>query len=639
MNSKILLLIMPIILFLTLALSSILNDYLNDKNKIEDIKKVEGKIKELTFIDEIIEQLQIERGLSAIYYNNRSNKILTKLTKQRKKTDLVLKNNFQLFDSEQINIQRKEVIKNIQNKEFSNFEIFMHYTKIISKLSLQAESLIITTENSKIKNSLIYYNHLNIMQESLAQLRGLISGIFASKNITKEEYNEIVILNRIFNRHHQRVSSNSTLKFSLQNSCIEKTLFTINSIEKESLQTIDEQPLKWFHIATCSVNIIRKNVLTEMININQVVKDSKNSAQNIANIHIILWFLGALFLFVTLYISYKLSSKLIREQKLLNSYKDVIDNNTHSIVSKTDKHGIITYVNDTFCKVSKYEREDLINKPHNAVRHEDVPKEVFKELWSTIQAGKTWDGIVKNRCKNGDAYWVHASISPICDDKGNLVEYIALRHDLTDMFLLQEESENTQKELIYRLGEAVESRSKESGNHVKRVAHYSKKLAELKGLSNNEMELIFIASTMHDIGKIAIPDDILLKKGKLNNNEFTIMKTHTQIGYKLLSGSNLPILKMASEIAYQHHESYDGKGYPLGLKKDEISIAAKIVSIVDTFDALNSVRVYKEAWKIEDVLKTVRSESGKKFDPELTKLFLDNIDEFILIKNRLKDSI
>ena len=239
--------------------------------------------------------------------------------------------------------------------------------------------------------------------------------------------------------------------------------------------------------------------------------------------------------------------------------------------------------------------------------------------------------------KDGEPYWVDTSISSIYNDKGELVEYIAMRHNLTDMILQKEEVERTQRELIYRLGESVESRSKESGNHVRRVAHYSKLLALLYGLDEDESEILFIASTMHDMGKIAIPDEILLKPGKLDKNEFKIMQTHSEIGFKLLSGSNLPILKMASLIAYEHHEHFDGNGYPLGIRDKDISIHAKIVAIVDVFDALISDRVYKKAWDLEKVVNLLEKESGKQFDPVLIKLFLDNIDMFMEIKVKFED--
>jgi response regulator RpfG family c-di-GMP phosphodiesterase len=169
------------------------------------------------------------------------------------------------------------------------------------------------------------------------------------------------------------------------------------------------------------------------------------------------------------------------------------------------------------------------------------------------------------------------------------------------------------------------------------VAKYSQLLAQLYGLDSQICEEFSTASTMHDLGKIAIPDSILLKPGKLDSQEWNIMKTHALIGHQILSGSNLPILQMASKIAHEHHERFDGQGYPLGLKGDEISIYARITSIADVFDALISDRVYKKAWEYTMVIDLLKEEKGKQFDPYLIDLFLDNIDEFMAIKYRYED--
>jgi PAS domain S-box-containing protein len=351
--------------------------------------------------------------------------------------------------------------------------------------------------------------------------------------------------------------------------------------------------------------------------------------------HITFWISVLIISFILTLILIKTNKKMLVKQKLLEDYKKAIDSST--IVSKTDKNGIITYVNQAFCEISGYEESELIGKPHNMVRHPSVDKKTFEGLWKTIQSGKTWNGQIINLTKDKSDYWVKASISPIYDDENNLVEYIAIRHDITQIIELNKEIKSTQYELIYRMGESVESRSKESGHHIQRVAHYSKLLAQYYGLSNQEAEVIFIASTMHDMGKIAIPDSILLKKDKLDNDEWEIMKTHSAIGYNILAGSNLPILKMAADIAYEHHEHYNGNGYPRAIKGDDISIYARIVAIADVFDALISERVYKKAWSLDKTISLFEKESGKQFDPQLTQLFLVNIDKFMEIKEKFED--
>lgn len=202
-----------------------------------------------------------------------------------------------------------------------------------------------------------------------------------------------------------------------------------------------------------------------------------------------------------------------------------------------------------------------------------------------------------------------------------------------DNLLLNREIIETQEELIYRLGDAVESRSKEAGNHIKRMSEVSYLLALDMGLSNEEAELLKQAAPMHDIGKIATPDAVLLKPGRLNDDEMTIMKEHPNIGYSILEGSSRPILKSAAIISQQHHEKYNGTGYPNGLKGEEIHIFARIVAVADVFDALTHKRCYKEAWPIADVVSLLEKESGEHLDPNVVDAMLRNLDKALEINN------
>ena len=206
-----------------------------------------------------------------------------------------------------------------------------------------------------------------------------------------------------------------------------------------------------------------------------------------------------------------------------------------------------------------------------------------------------------------------------------------------DNIYLNNEIDRTQKEIIYTLGEISETRSNETGHHVKRVAEYSKLLTLKYGLTKRDAEIIELASPMHDLGKLAIPDVILNKPGKLTFEEFKVMKTHAEIGYEMLKNSNDILMKTAAIIALEHHEKYDGTGYPYGKKGEEIHIAGRITAIADVFDALGSERVYKKAWPLEDILDLFRKERGKHFDPVLVDLFLDNLDEFLEIRDKYKE--
>ena len=221
------------------------------------------------------------------------------------------------------------------------------------------------------------------------------------------------------------------------------------------------------------------------------------------------------------------------------------------------------------------------------------------------------------------------------------IEYLTLAASYSgkslETAMLNQEIEETQKEIIFVMGEIGESRSKETGNHVKRVAEYSRILAIKSGLSEHEAELIKMASPMHDIGKVAIPDAILKKPGKLTDEEFEVMKSHCNIGYNLLKNSSRSILKTAAVLAYQHHEKWNGKGYPLGAKGNEIHIYGRITAIADVFDALGSDRYYKKAWELDRILNLFKEERGEHFDPNLVDVLLSNFADIVNIRDSYQD--
>lgn len=209
--------------------------------------------------------------------------------------------------------------------------------------------------------------------------------------------------------------------------------------------------------------------------------------------------------------------------------------------------------------------------------------------------------------------------------------------DITEILALNDEIEETQREIIYAMGEIGETRSKETGNHVKRVAEYSKLLALLYGLPQEDAEKLKMASPMHDIGKVGIPDAILNAPRKLSKEEFEVMKTHAALGYNMLKHSNKPILQAAAIVAGEHHEKYDGSGYPNSLKGENIHIFGRITAVADVFDALGSERVYKKAWELEKILTLFEKEKGKHFDPKLVNLFIENLEKFLEIREKFKD--
>ncbi len=213
-----------------------------------------------------------------------------------------------------------------------------------------------------------------------------------------------------------------------------------------------------------------------------------------------------------------------------------------------------------------------------------------------------------------------------------------VKKGIAEIVELNNEIEDTQKELILTMGSIGENRSKETGNHVKRVAEYSKVLALAYGMSEVEAETLKIVSPMHDIGKIAIKDKILNKPGTYEAEEYEQMKKHAEIGYEMLKYSNRPLLKAAATVAHEHHENWDGSGYPRGLKGEEIHIYGRIVAIADVFDALCSTRVYKRAWDDKKIFGLLMEERGKKFDPALVDLFFEHYDEIDKIRKTFTDS-
>lgn len=200
-----------------------------------------------------------------------------------------------------------------------------------------------------------------------------------------------------------------------------------------------------------------------------------------------------------------------------------------------------------------------------------------------------------------------------------------------------EELKLTRLEVVQRLGRAAEYKDNETGMHVLRMSHYSKVLAVAYGFSPEQAETLLHAAPMHDIGKIGIPDNILLKPGKLTDEEFAVMKTHPQIGAEILADGDSELLRIAKSVALTHHEKWDGTGYPQGLSGEAIPIEGRIVAVADVFDALTSKRPYKEAWSVEKTLAFMQEQKGIHFEPRLIDLLVENLDEILTIKAYWKD--
>lgn len=603
-------------------------------------------------------------------------------------------------------------------------------------------------------------------QKFIKDMNQYINGTFLM--ILKKKYiDDVMDTNRVGKDFHQTCFSE---EYYMNNALHKDIDFDENIIKKNQKLFIKKlQSQKSFAVASESHIFLFKslsNYQQEPIGYSiEILQDDRIHKILINSLSKFFLVLLAFFLIIFFY------SRNRKNLVELEQFKDFVDE--ISLVSKADLVGRITYANSKFLAISGYTQKELLGKPHNIVRDKSMPKEVFKELWNTIQHGKTWKGKVTNKAKDGSNYTVDAVVAPLFNEKGKIVEYISLRHDITElesyrklleskldktsenlqknialvnqyqdaiesasafmrinldgvityvnntmlhisnykedevinnsiidiglvtkeMFVeinnailkntkwsgviechhedkqscyidavfspivenkeikeficishdvtpiydLYKEIEDTQREVVFTMGAIGESRSKETGHHVKRVAEYSYLLGKLSGLSQEECDLLKQASPMHDIGKVGIPDSILNKPGKLTDDEFRIMKTHAKLGYNMLKHSQRDILKAAATIAYEHHEKYNAKGYPRGLKGDEIHIYGRITAIADVFDALGSDRCYKKAWEMDKILQFFEEEKGESFDPMLVELFLDNIDEFLLIRSIYKD--
>jgi len=224
-------------------------------------------------------------------------------------------------------------------------------------------------------------------------------------------------------------------------------------------------------------------------------------------------------------------------------------------------------------------------------------------------------------------------------------EYISKPFDITEFVLRVRNSikmgelqdNKNEKDIIYILAKAAEYRDNETSMHTIRVGEMSAYIAQKLGWDQDAVEVMRLAAPMHDMGKVGTPDAILLKPGKLTDEEFTIMKEHATIGYNILSQKSTPLMQLAAEIALTHHEKYNGSGYPKGLKAEEIPMSGAIVALVDVFDALLSKRPYKEGFSLEKTVAIIKEGKAEHFHPEIVELFLEHLDALVAIRTRLAD--
>jgi len=335
------------------------------------------------------------------------------------------------------------------------------------------------------------------------------------------------------------------------------------------------------------------------------------------------------------------NERLSKEKEL---YYKAFQSSIHAMLI-TDTKGNIKYVNPKFLDLYGYEYNEVIGKNPNILnpgidKYYDFgyPKqkyhELFRGLWMSISDPKKgyWEGTIPNQKKNGDIVWVNLIISAVHDSSGEITNYLGMPVDITER---RKENLKIRLDIYKTITELAEIIDSETGKHITRVGKYARLIAEKLGMSRKFCQDIEMFAPLHDIGKVGINDSILLAPRKLTEEEFQIMKTHTELGHAILKGK--PTMEMAADIAHHHHEYYDGSGYPMNLKGNNIPLSARIVAIADVYDALRSKRPYKEPWSHLKAVQQIKNESNSHFDPELVKIFLENEEEIEKIADKLKD--
>lgn len=283
-------------------------------------------------------------------------------------------------------------------------------------------------------------------------------------------------------------------------------------------------------------------------------------------------------------------------------------------------------------------------QPHVRKNVEDVvPPEVYahfeqavKNRTSLFFDGKRYIGYFRSQNDSESVIYLEGG-KELTELDLQLVEIFFANVSIAfDNLHLNKEVEDTQREIVLTLGETIEWRSQETGNHVRRVAEYMYMLAKRYGLPETECTLLRLAAPMHDVGKLGIPDVILNKPGELTVEEMAVIRTHPTIGHEILKASHRELLKTAAVICLQHHERYDGTGYPTGLKGQDIHIYGRLAAVADVFDALMSDRIYRPAWPLEQVVAHFKAERGRHFDPAIVDILLANLDEFLKLRELYK---
>jgi response regulator RpfG family c-di-GMP phosphodiesterase len=306
-------------------------------------------------------------------------------------------------------------------------------------------------------------------------------------------------------------------------------------------------------------------------------------------------------------------------------YQDAI--NKIGCIRKISPDGRVVFVNDKFSSLVGDQHLDEIAHDAFLLTTVDDKKIDTQSFISEILENGEFRAVIKHRTSDQREFFIDSLISSIKDLNGNTSSYFEVGNDVSDIFNLSKKIDKLNIDIVYILGSIAEGRNEEMSNHLKRVAAYSQIIAEKTKLTKDEIELLKRASPLHDIGKITIPDGVLNKQGALSKEEFEIVKEHPVSGYNILKSVDSDIFKSAAIISLEHHEKWDGSGYPKGLKGLEISTFGRITAVADVFDALTSRRCYKDAWSMDRALNVLKDGSGSHFDPYLIDIFFNSLSD------------
>lgn len=308
-------------------------------------------------------------------------------------------------------------------------------------------------------------------------------------------------------------------------------------------------------------------------------------------------------------------------------FRFALENTVDSVVL-TDMESIIRYVNPAFTQITGFTAEEAIGQKPSIQQSPHTTPETYKEMWRVIESGGWWRGEIINRKKNGEEWHSYLSISQIRNAQGEPFAYVGIARDISEMKRMEARLREAGLEAIFMLSVAAEAKDEVTGSHIQRVQHYSEAIARHLGLPEDAVEEIGYSSMMHDVGKIQVPDAILKKAGQLTPEEWQVMRRHPRFGVTILRDK--PFYNVARDIAGNHHERWNGSGYPKGKKGDEIPLASRIVTVADVFDALTTARPYKDAWSEEEAVAELIQRRGRDFDPQIVDAFLALYDAGVI---------